>query len=134
MTDDPRAALTTLVSAFERHLEACSARRGEDDPSVLAAADDLADAFEAYDDSLLAAYGEMTPLEVYGDDDDDDDLEFDEDDEDDDDDGDGEELDDHADEDDGEATYSGFDGDYEYEGDGSERAEADGSPEGSLRG
>ena len=132
MTDDPRAALTTLVSAFERHLEACSARRGEDDPTVLAAADDLADAFEAYDDSLLAAYGEMTPLEVYGDDDDDDDLEFDEEDEDEDEDG--EELDDHADEDDGEATYSGFDGDYEYEGDGSGRAEADGSPEGSLRG
>jgi hypothetical protein len=130
MTDDPRAALTTLVSAFERHLEACSARRGEDDPTVLASADDLADAFEAYDDALLAAYGEMTPLEVYGDDDDedDDDLEFD------DDDGEADgELDDHADEDEDEATYSGFDGDFEYEGEG-EPAEATPPAEGDVRG
>lgn len=139
MTADPRAALTTLVSAFERHLEACSARRGEDDPTVLAAADELADAFEAYDDVLLAAFGEMTPLEVYGDDDDlDDDLDDDEADEDwstgaddngDDDEGDEEEddgdegdLDDHADEDDDEATYSGFDGDWAPEADESDES------------
>jgi hypothetical protein len=80
MSVDPRAALNTLVAAFERHLEASAGRHGEDDPAVLAAWDDLADAFEAYDDALLDAYGEMTPLEVYtapeeGDDDEDDDLE-----------------------------------------------------------
>ncbi len=70
MTADPRAALSTLVSALERHLEAAASRRGENDPTVVAAYRDLADAFEAYDDVLLDAYGEVTPLEVYGGDDD----------------------------------------------------------------
>ncbi len=70
MTADPRAALNTLVSAFERHLEAAATRRGENDPGVVAAYRDLADAFEDYDDVLLDAYGEVTPLEVYGGDDD----------------------------------------------------------------
>ena len=88
MTADPRAALTALVGALERHLEAAASRRGENDPTVTAAYRDLADAFEAYDDVLLDVYGEVTPLEVYsGDDDDDedelDDEEFDDDEDDD---------------------------------------------------
>jgi hypothetical protein len=69
MSADPRAALNTLVAALERHLEASSARRGEDDPAVIAAYDDLADAFEDYDGALFDAYGEMTPLDIYVDDD-----------------------------------------------------------------
>lgn len=72
MTADPRAALTTLVSALERHLEAAASRRGENDPTVVAAYRDIADAFEEYDDVLLDVYGEVTPLEVYGGDDEDD--------------------------------------------------------------
>lgn len=90
MSADPRATLSLLVSAFERHLEACSGRRGEDDPTVAAAYDDLLDAFETYDNALYEAYGEMTPLDVYtGDDrdgeedDDDDDEDLDDDDDDD---------------------------------------------------
>lgn len=78
MTAEPRAALSALVSALERHLEAAASRRGENDPTVVAAYRDLADAFEDYDDSLMDTYGEVTPLEVYaGDDepDEDDDLE-----------------------------------------------------------
>ena len=88
MSAEPRAALSLLVSAFERHLEACSGRRGEDDPTVAAAYDDLLDAFETYDNALYEAFGEMTPLDVYtgddgeGDDDDDDDLDEDDDDDD----------------------------------------------------
>jgi len=70
MTADPRAALSTLVSALERHLEAAASRRGENDPSVVAAYRDLADAFEDYDDALMDTYGEVTPLEVYTGDDD----------------------------------------------------------------
>lgn len=70
---DPRAALSTLVGALERHLEASASRRGENDPSVIAAYQDLADAFDAYDDALLDTYGEVTPLEVYSEDDEDDD-------------------------------------------------------------
>ena len=53
MSADPRAALSQLVAAFERHLEASSTRHGDDDPAVVAAYEDLADAFEAYDGALL---------------------------------------------------------------------------------
>lgn len=90
MNAEPRAALEKLTSALERHLEACSARRGESDPAVVAAYFELADAFEAYDDALMDAYNEVTPLEVYSEE------EFDEDDD---------EFDDEFDEDDDDADY-----------------------------
>jgi hypothetical protein len=96
MTADPRGALAALVTAFERHLEASASKRGEDDPTVVAAYDDLADAFALYDESLLQAYGEMTPLDIYEGDDED-------------------ELDDHSDEGGDEGVYSGLDDDYEEE-------------------
>lgn len=83
MSTDPRAALTVLMAALERHLEACTSRRGEDDPIVVAAYEDLADAFDTYDGALFDATGETTPFDVYGDDDDGDDN-FDDDDDDDD--------------------------------------------------
>jgi hypothetical protein len=109
MTADPRGALANLMTAFERHLEASASKRGEEDPTVIAAYDDLADAFAAYDDELLQAYGEMTPLDIYDGDDDDDD-----DDDDQQDDGDDEELDDHPDEDGDGSVYSGLaDADYD---------------------
>lgn len=110
MTADPRAALANLTASLERHLEACLSRRGENDPSVVAAYQDVADAFDFYDDALLEAYGEVTPLVIYnGDDDEEDEL----DDEDDDDD----ELDDHSDEDgDSAGVYLGLDdSDYDEE-------------------
>ncbi|HMM94405.1 MAG: primosomal protein [Micrococcales bacterium] len=98
MTADPRAALARLVSAFERHLEAASTRRGDDDPTVIAAYEDLADAFEEYDGALYDAYGEMTPLDLYTGDDDDDE----------------EPVDDHDDEDGDRARiYSGLDDDFD---------------------
>ena len=110
MTADPRGALANLMTAFERHLEASASKRGEEDPTVIAAYDDLADAFATYDDALLQAYGEMTPLDIYdGDDDDEDDDEDDEDDDEDD-----EELDDHGDEDGDGSVYSGLD-DADYD-------------------
>lgn len=108
MADDPRAALTALIAALERHLEACASRRGDDDPVVLAAYDDLADAFEAYDGALYDTYGEMTPLDVYNaDDDSDDDDSDDDDDADDDTDELDDELDDHDDEDGDDARIYG---------------------------
>lgn len=107
MSADPRAALDRLVAAFERHLEASSTRRGEDDPSVIATYEDLADAFEVYDAALYDAYGEMTPLDIYTDEDDDE--------------GDDEreaDLDDHDDEDGDDARlYSGLDDDIDFEDD-----------------
>ena len=107
MTADPRAALANLTAALERHLEASLSRRGENDPTVVAAYQDVADAFDLYDDALLEAYGEVTPLVIYnGDDDEDDDEELD-----------GDELDDHSDDDgDGVGVYLGLDdSDYDEE-------------------
>jgi hypothetical protein len=107
MTADPRAALATLTASLERHLEASASRRGENDPTVVAAYQAVADAFDLYDDALLEAYGEVTPLEIYsGDGDGDDDT----------DDGD-EELDDHVGEDgDSHGVYLGLDdSDYDEE-------------------
>lgn len=103
MTADPRAALANLTASLERHLEASLSRRGENDPTVVAAYQDVADAFDLYDDALLAAYGEVTPLVIYtGEDDDDEDEEDDE-------------LDDHSDEDgDSVGVYLGLD-DSEYD-------------------
>lgn len=77
MSADPRAALAAFVSALERHLEAAATRRGENDPTVVAAYQDLAEAFDRYDDALMDAYGEVTPLEIYNGDEDDDGDEFD---------------------------------------------------------
>ena len=109
MKADPRAALANLTASFERHLEASASRRGENDPTVVAAYQAVADAFDLYDDALLEAYGEVTPLEIYSGDDDDDD--------DDDDDEVGEVLDNHGDEDgDSNGVYLGLDdSDYDEE-------------------
>src|SRR5674476_1155531 len=107
MKADPRAALANLTASLERHLEASASPRGENDPTVVAAYQAVADALGLYDDALLEAYGEVTPLEIYSGDDDDDD---------DDDDGD-EVLDDHGDEDgDSNGVYLGLDdSDYDEE-------------------
>lgn len=114
MSADPRAALTQLVAAFERHLEASSTRHGDDDPTVVAAYEDLADAFEEYDGALYDAYGEMTPLDIYSGDDSGDEPDDDEDD-DDDEVGD-DELDDHDDEDgDDTRLFTGLDDDIDYD-------------------
>ncbi|NHN54833.1 hypothetical protein G9U51_03420 [Calidifontibacter sp. DB0510] len=119
MTADPRAALSRFITALERHLEAAARRRGENDPTVVAAYHDLADAFEDYDDALLEAYGEVTPLELYVGDEDED-LDEDDDDEDvddlDEDEGDDEgddDLDEDDEDDDGE--YSGLTDDDDLE-------------------
>lgn len=75
MSTDPRMALEALVAAFSEHLVAAQNSRGEDDPAVEAAFFSIADAFEAYEDALYAATGEVTPLEVFEDEDDEDDDE-----------------------------------------------------------
>ncbi len=109
MTADPRGALAILAASLERHLEACSSRHGENDPTVVAAYQDVADAFDLYDDALLEAFGEVTPLVIYnGDEDEDDELDGDEDEDD--------ELDDHSDDDGDAGVYLGLDdSDYDEE-------------------
>jgi hypothetical protein len=119
MSADPRAALATLVSALERHLEAAGSKRGENDPVVFAAYQDVAEAFDAYDDALLDAFDEVTPLEVYHEDaeeDDADDLETEAADDSDDPDDSDDELDElDADREDG-SSYQGLD-DEDYDED-----------------
>lgn len=82
MSNDPRAALQALVSAFEEHLVAASNRRSDDDPAVDGAYIAIADAFDAYEEALYDAYDEVTPLTVFAEeeDDSDDDDDSDEDD------------------------------------------------------
>jgi hypothetical protein len=109
MTTEPRAALDRLIAALEAHLDAASKRAGEADPQVVAAYQTLADAFEAYDESLYDAFDEVTPFVLYddaedalaSDDEEDDDLEdlddeFEDDEDDDDDEEDDEDEDDGA--------------------------------------
>ncbi|HEX7536493.1 MAG TPA: hypothetical protein VF391_05755 [Dermatophilaceae bacterium] len=110
MNADPRAALANLTASLERHLEASASRRGENDPTVVAAYQAVAEAFDLYDDALLEAYGEVTPLEIYSGDGDEDD------DDDDDDDDDVAVLDDHDDEEGDSSVYLGLDdSDYDEE-------------------
>jgi hypothetical protein len=67
MTTDARAALDRLVAALEAHLAAAQQRRGEQDPHVERAYRVLADAFEAYDETLYDAFDEVTPFVLYDD-------------------------------------------------------------------
>ena len=72
MSIDPRTELTRLLDALEAHLTAVVNRSGEHDSAVDEAYVEIANAFEAYEDSLFEAYNEVTPLSVYGDEDEDD--------------------------------------------------------------
>ena len=112
MTADPRAALTSLVAALDRHLEVATSRRDPDDPGVVSAAEELTDAFFDYDEALFDVTGVTTPLDgPYDEDDEDEDVLLDdEDDDEEDDDEDDDDLDDDLDEDD-------LDDDDELEGD-----------------
>ncbi|AXK45148.1 DNA primase [Brachybacterium saurashtrense] len=102
MNTDPRSALAALIAALERHYEAAAASRGDDDPALDAATEQLSTAFDAYDDALFDAYDVATPLIVFdADDDEDEDDDFDDlDDFDDDEDDDYEDEDDDYEEDD----------------------------------
>lgn len=100
MNTDPRSALAALIAALERHYEAAAASRGDDDPALDAATEQLSTAFDTYDDALFDAYDIATPLIV-----------FDADDEDDDEDDDFDDLDDFDDDEDDD--YGDEDDDYE---------------------
>ncbi|ANP27622.1 DNA primase [Dermabacter vaginalis] len=95
-TKDPRAALTALIAALERHYDVIAATNGEDEDQLDVATERLSMAFENYDDALFDAYSVATPFIIFDDEDDDydddddfddfDDLDLDEDDYDDEDD------------------------------------------------
>lgn len=77
MTTDPRLALEQLTSALAEHLNAVASRRGEEDPRVDEAYEQVAESYQAYEDALWDSYGEALPLDLFteedGDDDDEDD-------------------------------------------------------------
>jgi hypothetical protein len=120
MTTDPRAALDRLIGALEAHLDAARSRRGEADPVVVAAYQNLADSFEAYDEALYVAFDEVTPFVLY--DDAEDDADDEQDDEDDEDGEDDDPFDDQVDIDDLDDDEEDDDEDHEEGGD---RAVAD---------
>ena len=134
MTADPRAALTSLVAALERHFEVATSRRDPDDPGVVTAAEELTDAFFDYDEALFDVTGVTTPLDGPYDEDDDledlDDLEDEDEDEDEGED-DLEDLDDDDDDldDDDELEGDILEGEVEaeVEGDADTRAEGAGT-------
>ena len=63
MSPEVHTAAERFKSAIDRHLEACAAKQGEQDPGVLAAYDELREAAETYEDVLYDAYDEVTPFE-----------------------------------------------------------------------
>ncbi|MDO5644920.1 MAG: DNA primase [Dermabacter sp.] len=73
-TKDPRAALTALIAALERHYDAAVASDGDDGAFLEGATDQLSETFERYDDALFDAYGVATPFVIFEDDDDYEDL------------------------------------------------------------
>ena len=57
MHEDSALALRQLVAALERHLDACNTKRSGSDQEIQEAYDQVADAFEKYEDVLESSYG-----------------------------------------------------------------------------
>lgn len=64
MAKDPRLTLQQFIGALERHLEAVSSRRGEDDPAVVHAYERLQEAFLDYEEALDEGFSEYLPFEL----------------------------------------------------------------------
>lgn len=56
-------ALQKLVSALERHLDACATKRDGADEALNKAYDQLEEAFLGYEEALQSSYGEYLPFE-----------------------------------------------------------------------
>ncbi|QOQ38784.1 hypothetical protein [Trueperella pecoris] len=65
MAKETQAACDRLIFALQEFNATAMAARDPQDPSILAAADALADAFTLYDDALYTQYGVETPLDTY---------------------------------------------------------------------
>ena len=64
MATEPRFALQQLIASLERHFEAVSTRRGEDDPAVEQAYYQLEDAFLNYEEALSEKFEEYLPISL----------------------------------------------------------------------
>lgn len=63
MATEPRLALQQFIAALERHHEAVSMRRSDDDPAVEHAYTLLKNAFLDYEEALESSFGEWLPFE-----------------------------------------------------------------------
>jgi hypothetical protein len=63
MATEPRLALQQFIAALERHHEAVTMRRADDDPAVHNAYSVLQNAFLDYEEALESAFGEWLPFE-----------------------------------------------------------------------
>jgi hypothetical protein len=68
MATDPRNALSQLIAALEKHFEAASSKRGEEDSSVEQAYYQLEDAFLNYEEAISSELGEFLPFSLADDD------------------------------------------------------------------
>ncbi|MDP9805526.1 hypothetical protein J2S70_000108 [Trueperella bonasi] len=110
MANETHVAFERLIFALQEFNAVAISAHDPEDPSVISAADALADAYTLYDDAIYTQYGVDTPLDTYDDfddDHDDDDLDddFDDDDDDEDDFADDEYDDDFDDDDDDEDDF-----------------------------
>ncbi len=64
MAKDSRLTLQQFIGALERHLEAVSSRRGEEDPAVDLAYERLQEAFLDHEESLQEQFSEYLPFEL----------------------------------------------------------------------
>ena len=64
MAQDARIALQQFIASLERHFEAVSARRGEEDPAVEQAYYQLEDAFLNYEEALSEQFEEYLPISL----------------------------------------------------------------------
>ncbi|MEY3846555.1 MAG: hypothetical protein RJA66_822 [Actinomycetota bacterium] len=64
MATDPRFALQQFIASLERHFEAVSARRGEEDPAAEQAYYQLEDAFLNYEEALGEQFEEYLPISL----------------------------------------------------------------------
>lgn len=125
MGNETQVAFDRLIFAFQEFNAAAVSAHDADDPSVITAADRLADAYTIYDDAIYTQYGVETPLDTYDEDfddddhfDDDHDIDDDFDDDDfDDEDGDDDEDDEDFDDDDFDDDDEDFDDDFDDEDD-----------------
>ena len=62
MHEEPALALRQLIAALERHLDTCATKRDGSDQEIQEAYDQVAVAFEKYEDILESVYGEYLPI------------------------------------------------------------------------
>lgn len=72
MANETQVAFDRLIFALQEFNAAAISAHDPEDPSVISAADALADAYTLYDDAIYTQYGVDTPLDTYDDFDDDD--------------------------------------------------------------